>query len=327
MCEISVICPVYNVKPYLKQCINSILLQSFKNFELLLIDDGSTDGSEIICNIFEKKDSRIRVIHQENQGVSGARNVGLDHAKGTYIAFIDSDDIVNSKYLEQLYNSLTNNNADISVCNYLHFASEDDIKNCDVNSDGIRIYSGREACKKMYISDNDALSMVTLWGKLIPNNMFDNIRFPIGKIHEDQFVIYKILYKCKKCIETKEKLYCYRYNPTGIINSTFSNSRYDDIIAMDQAIDFYKKKNDKELVHAASRLRESLIAKYSIMARKAKKYKNIPEPYKMSLQNAIKKIQEIHGIDYYEMFMYRYYPNIVKLQAYLRRLRKIIDKR
>lgn len=326
MCEISVICPVYNVKPYLKQCINSILLQSFKNFELLLIDDGSTDGSEIICNIFEKKDSRIRVIHQENQGVSAARNVGLVHAKGTYIAFIDSDDIVYSEYLEQLYNSLTKNNADISICNYFHFVSEKDIKNWDVNSDSIRIYSGREACKKMYISDNDALSMVTLWGKLIPKNMFNNIRFPIGRIHEDQFILYKILYKCEKCIEIKKQLYGYRHNPTGIINSNFSNSRYDDILAMDQAIDFYKKQDDKELVQAASRLRESLIAKYSIMARKAKKYKNIPEPYKMSLKNAIKKLQEIHGIDYYEMFMYRYYPNIVKLQAYLRKLRQIIER-
>lgn len=326
MCEISVICPVYNVKPYLKQCINSNLLQSFKNFELLLIDDGSTDGSEIICNIFEKKDSRIRVIHQENQGVSAARNVGLDHAKGTYIAFIDSDDIVYSEYLEQLYNSLTKNNADISICNYFHFVSEKDIKNWDVNSDSIRIYSGREACKKMYISDNDALSMVTLWGKLIPKNMFNNIRFPIGRIHEDQFILYKILYKCEKCIEIKKQLYGYRHNPTGIINSNFSNSRYDDILAMDQAIDFYKKQDDKELVQAASRLRESLIAKYSIMARKAKKYKNIPEPYKMSLKNAIKKLQEIHGIDYYEMFMYRYYPNIVKLQAYLRKLRQIIER-
>lgn len=325
MCEISVICPVYNVKLYLKRCINSILLQSYKNFELLLIDDGSTDGSEVICNTFEKKDSRIRVIHQENQGVSAARNIGLDHAKGTYIAFIDADDIVNSKYLEQLYNNLTKNNADISICNYFHFVSEDDIKNWNVRSDSIRIYSGREACRKMYISDNDALSMVTLWGKLIPKNMFDNIRFPIGRIHEDQFVLYKILYKCEKCIEIKEQLYGYRYNPTGIINSTFSNSRYDDILAMDYAIDFYKKKNDKELVLAANRLRESLIAKYSIMARRAKKYKNIPDPYKMSLKDAIKKIQEIHGIDYYEMFMYRYYPNIVKLQAYLRKLRQMID--
>lgn len=139
--------------------------------------------------------------------------------------------------------------------------------------------------------------------------------------------IYKILYKCEKCIEIKEQLYGYRYNPSGIINSTFSNSRYDDILAMNQAIDFYKKKNDKELVRAASRLRESLIAKYSIMARKAKKYKYIPEPYKMSLKDAIEKIQEIHGIDYYEMFMYRYYPNIVKLQAYLRKLRQIMNKR
>lgn len=325
MCEISVICPVYNVKPYLEQCINSILLQSFRNFELLLIDDGSTDESGIICDTFENKDKRIRVIHQENQGVSAARNVGLDHAKGTYIAFIDSDDIVNPRYLEQLYYSLINNNVDISICDYFHFTSEDDINTRDVNGESIRIYSGREACKKMYISDNDALSMVTLWGKLIPKNMFDNTRFPVGRIHEDQFVLYKILYKCKKCIEIKEQLYGYRYNPTGIINSTFSNSRYDDILAMDQAIDFYKKKNDKELVQAASRLRESLIAKYSIMARKAKKYKNVPEQYKMSLNNAIKKIQEIHGTDYYEMFMYRYYPNIVKLQAYLRKLRQIID--
>lgn len=323
MCEISVICPVYNVRSYLKQCINSILLQSFKNFELLLIDDGSTDGSEIICNNYTKKDSRVRVIHQENQGVSVARNVGLDNAKGTYIAFIDSDDIVDSRYLERLYNSLIDDRADISICNYFHFMSEDEIIWKD-KSGNIESYSGREACKKIYISDNDALSMVTLWGKLIPRNAFKNIRFPVGRVHEDQFIIYKILYKCQKCIEIKEPLYGYRYNPTGIINSTFSNKRYDDIWAMDQAIDFYKKNNDMELVKAASKLRESLIAKYSIMARKAKIYKNVPTQYKMSIRNAIIKIQEIHGIDYYETFMYRYYPMIVKFQAYLRKLKQML---
>jgi len=115
---ISIIIPVYNVEDYLARCLESILFQSFKDFEVLLIDDGSTDGSGKICDAYAQNDTRIRVIHKVNGGVSSARNVGLNNANGQYISFVDSDDFVHPCFLEFLYNSIKSSKADISICDY-----------------------------------------------------------------------------------------------------------------------------------------------------------------------------------------------------------------
>ncbi len=121
MPEISIILPIYKVEKYLPACVDSILEQTFTDFELIMVDDGSPDRCEAICEDYAKKDERIRVIWQENQGLSGARNTGLDAAVGKYITFVDSDDVVNIYYLEELLQALIGNKADVSVCNYLAF--------------------------------------------------------------------------------------------------------------------------------------------------------------------------------------------------------------
>lgn len=324
-CEISVIVPVYNVEPFLERCINSVLSQSFGDFELLLIDDGSTDRCPEICDNFVKKDARVRVIHQSNRGVSAARNVGIGCSGGKYITFVDSDDVIHRDYLLKLHSALLDYSADVSVCDFKYLFEKFDETFQSMGM--IHCFSGREACKQIYTSDceNDALSMVTLWGKLYPRRLFHNVRFPEGRIHEDQFVVYKLLYGCKKVVEIQEYLYGYNCNVNGIIRSSFTNKRYDDIIALDEAIEFYKRNSDIELVNLASDLKTVLIAKYAIMARKAGIYRKVPQIYKMNLLDAANKVREMYGRDYYEAFMVRYYPYLVYIEAYIRKIREVLN--
>lgn len=200
---ISVIVPIYNVEKYLNKCIESIINQSYSNLEIILVDDGSKDSSGIMCDSYILKDKRIKVIHKENGGLSDARNVGLDKAKGEYIVFIDSDDWIDEKMIEILYNIIKKNNSDISICDYF-LAYNEEIQTQKEDIEIINL-SNIEALKTIYDKDL-GVCMIVAWNKLYKRNLFkDDIRYPYGKIHEDEFTTYKLLYKAKKNIIYKSK--------------------------------------------------------------------------------------------------------------------------
>ena len=156
MSLISIIIPVYKVEKYIHRCVDSILAQTFTDFELILVDDGSPDNCGKICDEYAEKDSRIVVIHQENGGLSAARNAGLDwvfeHSDSQWISFVDSDDYVYPHYLEKLYQAVVENNTNISMCNFVNFS--DSVPECSLNEKESRIISGLEACNKIYNNDN-----------------------------------------------------------------------------------------------------------------------------------------------------------------------------
>ena len=202
---ISVIVPIYNVEKYLNKCIESIINQSYSNLEIILVDDGSKDSSGIMCDSYILKDKRIKVIHKENGGLSDARNVGIDKAKGEYIVFIDSDDWIDEKMIEILYNIIKKNNSDISICDYF-LAYNEEIQTQKEDIEIINL-SNIEALKKIYDKDL-GVCMIVAWNKLYKRNLFkDDIRYPYGKIHEDEFTTYKLLYKAEKISYTKQKMY------------------------------------------------------------------------------------------------------------------------
>ena len=176
---ISVVIPVYNVKPYLERCINSVVNQTYKNLEIILVDDGSTDGSDKICDDYSKKYKNIEVIHKKNGGLSDARNVGIENAHGQYIQFIDSDDYVNNKMIEILYNNLKNTNSDISVCRPYSFSNVSEIKDYKIEENLVE-YEGIDILKNMY---NDYLVTVVAWNKLYKKSIFNKIRYPKGRIN------------------------------------------------------------------------------------------------------------------------------------------------
>ena len=187
---ISVIIPVYKVEEYINRCIDSVINQTYKNLEIILVDDGSPDGCPKICDEYAKKDSRIRVIHKQNGGLSDARNVGIDNANGKYITFIDSDDWIPIDSINILYKNLINTKSEISSGCLLEVFS-DNRKNYSNND--YEVYSKIEGLKNLFLLHDISNSAS---GKIYDISLFDNIRYPVGKLYEDLGTTYKLFAKC-----------------------------------------------------------------------------------------------------------------------------------
>lgn len=248
MCKISVIIPVYNVELYIERCLESIINQTYKNLEIILVNDGSTDKSGTICDEYALKDSRIRVIHQKNGGLSSARNRGLDIATGEYIGFVDSDDWISTDMYQTLLTIALKYEVDIVECGvqqvycYKDFFYEDNI---EINED------------KIFLSNNiDALNEELKWGKftaiacnkLYKSNLFSTHRYPIGKIHEDEYLTYKLLYSAVKLASIKDiKLYYYLQERQGAITSKFTEKNLDIYDAYKEKLIFFYSNNLQEV--------------------------------------------------------------------------------
>ena len=222
---VSIIVPVYNVKSYVGECVESLCRQTYTNLEILLVDDGSTDGSGEVCDEYAGRDERIRVIHQANRGLSGARNMGLDDARGEYIAFVDSDDLVSTNYVETLYELLMKYEADIAACAYVKGTTEQltDIREKVLSLDNVKEicmpsvkllkqwhgkYKQQEtvACNKLYCRE--------VW------NGRKKIRFPESRNHEDVLISHLVVQGAKTIVLTTEILYFYRIRKGSITLQT-----------------------------------------------------------------------------------------------------------
>ncbi|MEQ8154210.1 MAG: glycosyltransferase family 2 protein [Clostridiaceae bacterium] len=235
---ISVIIPIYNVEPYLRRCINSVLNQTYNNLEIILVDDGSPDNCGIICDEYAKNHDRIKVIHKRNGGLSDARNAGLNIASGKYIGFIDSDDWVSNIYLQKLYDLISNHNSDISVCNFVKAYDEKDLLS---NNHCIELYeyNNIEALNQYF--NKYYIQMVVSWGKLYKTALFKDIGFPVGRIHEDEFTTHKLLYKANKVVFTTESLYYYWQRQDSITGVGFNlKGRLHRLEALKERCEFYK---------------------------------------------------------------------------------------
>ena len=178
---ISVIVPVYNVDKYLAKCVESIIQQTYKNLEIILVNDGSQDNSAAICEHYRHKDVRITVIHQENKGISVARNRGLDIATGALLSFIDSDDFIHPRMFETLKKFMDSTNADISMCNYQAVFENQSPVQCQVATPGHCTFDNIEALKRYFSKDH--FKMVVVWNKLYKSHLYATVRFPEGKFH------------------------------------------------------------------------------------------------------------------------------------------------
>lgn len=202
--KISVIIPVYNVERYLSRCIESLLIQTYRNFEIILVDDGSTDRCSKICETYAKKYDFVKVFHKANEGQGAARNFGVKIARGEFISFVDSDDYVNPRYLEILLKGIEN--SDISVVDFLKVYNENQIQNIadmDIHMD---IYTAENALSQiLYQQFHD----VAPWGILLPKNIVEKYPFPEGKLFEDYFVTYKYYLNVRKVSFIRMPLYYY----------------------------------------------------------------------------------------------------------------------
>ena len=226
---ISIIVPVYNVENYLERCVESILKQTYTNFELLLINDGSTDQSGDLCDQLALRDQRIRVIHKENGGLSAARNTGIDHASSDLIGFIDSDDYIDADMYETLYRQLRESNADLSMCG--HYDVFHQIPEKQVSEIKTWNLSSEEAIKM--VMEAKVLS-VTAVNKLYKKELFNHLKFEVGKIAEDAFIMIRLLDQCQKVAATNEKKYYYVHREYIITTQKFSLKFLNVIEAYEQ---------------------------------------------------------------------------------------------
>lgn len=229
---ISIIVPIYNVEKYLNKCVDSIINQTYKNIEIILIDDGSPDNCGKICDEYAKKDSRIQVIHKENGGLSDARNAGLNIASGEYIGFIDSDDYIAPNMYEKLHNKIVSDKSDMAVCALSH---------TDENGNPVRKTLNKNYyVNQLYNAEQFITQLrhcVTAVNKLYKSALWDNIRFPIGKIHEDEFVFHKITEKCSYISYIMDELYFYIQHDNSITTKPFNIKRLDAVEAYMDRVD------------------------------------------------------------------------------------------
>ncbi len=227
---ISVIVPVYNVEAYLEQCLKSIAGQTYHYIEAILIDDGSTDNSGVICDQFAENDKRFRVIHQDNRGLSAARNTGIDISKGDSICFVDSDDWIQSQMLEHLIRIMNaDNDIDVVCCaNKRIERDEDEVK---YNSVPECVVATGSSMLSDYIHDISGFWPMSC-AKLYRTHLFAHQRFPIGKIHEDEYVTYKVLWNSRKVAYTNCEYYYYRQRSDSIMKTESFKSRADAIEAL-----------------------------------------------------------------------------------------------
>ena len=309
MPTISVIVPVYNLEEEISKCILSILLQKFTDFEIIVVDDGSTDkSSKILDELAKKYKKTITVFHRKNKGLSAARNFGIGKATGKYIAFIDGDDYVDPYYLSELYKSIVDNNSDISVSGYTEHNGE---KMHDFVPKR-KCISGKEATKRLLRGQNN-LEVIS-WNKLYKKTLFRGIKFPVGINHEDNFTTYKLYAKADKVSYISQPLYNYVRRDKSITikektitrlnaklnaareakkyfrkeNELYRAAEFSELLAYFQFVDFSLKKEIPKSNY--KKYREKILKSKVQLDEKRSSYKKLLKPFNGIFYKAFRKL-------------------------------------
>ena len=223
---VSIIVPVYNTEPYLKKCITSILEQTFQDFEVILVDDGSSDGCPGICDEFARQDDRVLCVHRESGGPSAARNTGMDYASGEYMTFVDSDDFIGKRYIETLYNNLVCYDADISVCGFIETRAYD-YELPDENKEDITLFRQKEAMLELLYQKT---INTAVWGKMYLHRNLKEIRFREGRINEDIPFNYEAFRSAEKIVVSTRIEYIYIKRTSSLMHSRFRERSMDYLL-------------------------------------------------------------------------------------------------
>jgi glycosyltransferase involved in cell wall biosynthesis len=248
---IDIIIPVYNCEKYIRQCILSIQSQIFKDFRIIVVDDGSTDRSGSICDELASSDDRIIVIHQPNGGVSAARNTGLKNLMSQYFCFVDSDDLIHVDYLQHMYDLITENDADIVVCglNTFDTAPESVDLSEQKKESHIEVYGDTLEYAEKF--SQEEMRLICLWDKLYKTEVFDGISFPEGKVYEDDNVFYKVLDASKRTVFTDAVLYEYRMIDESISHSSYNLNMLNHVAAKKEQVEYFHNCHKQRLVEIA----------------------------------------------------------------------------
>lgn len=250
---VSVIIPVYNVAKILERCVNSVLTQTYKNLEIILVDDGSTDMSKQFCDVFAKKDPRVKVIHQANRGLSGARNAGLELATGDFVTFVDSDDSVQPYLVELLLGLCTQHRTKMAIAGFHELAANAEIfPNLDERAElgvmgslewpdeptpapeNVEILTTVACLTRMLCEQGFTVSA---WSKLYAREVFADVRFPEGKLYEDVGTTYRLVLQCSEIVVSTQRPYNYYHNAGSITKQSYTSAKLDLITLTDQMCD------------------------------------------------------------------------------------------
>ena len=234
---ISVIIPVYNCEKYIETCVDSVLNQTFTDFEIILVDDGSPDDSGKLCDQLSEKNNKIVVLHQKNQGQAAARNNGVKIARGEWLHFVDSDDLIHPQMLERLYNAVIENNVNLAMCSAVQdeklpddfYADKNvEFKNLEMNEDNF-----------LHLCRDLKYFYWVVWGKLIHKSIYEKHPLTEGRIYEDNAIVCKWLYEAKKIALTNAPMYFYYTNNSGTTKKAFTKKQLDVLWAFKEQIDFF----------------------------------------------------------------------------------------
>lgn len=304
MAKISIIVPYYNTEKYIGRCIESILKQTFNDFELILVDDGSIDSSNAISANYAKRDNRIIIIHKSNGGVSDARNAGIDYAiknsNSEWLSFIDSDDWVHEQFLEKLYKNSVNNNSDVSMCGIEVV--------CDQNFD--------EQFAKCIVHQNETIDQHTAFerlsqdngygyacAKLLKKSIFTNIRFRFGCMFEDAFIIHHIFGECKRISFINDVLYYYFRHCESVTGSNLSPKRLDILDAVLDRINYFDSIGEQELSKVWVNKFLYLIAPWVAKTHQDKSYRKYYVKLKKQLKSFINNNKHRIDVNVYDVYL------------------------
>ena len=261
---ISIVIPIYNVERYLARCLDSLLAQTYSNLEIILVNDGATDGCADIIETYRVKDDRIVVINKENGGLSDARNKGTEVARGKFITYVDSDDYVAADYVEYLYSLIQKYDSDVAVCEYICTEEDSCFRKDSPVDDRVKVLNGREAVR--YLLTDGYSTMVTAWGKLYRQEIAKQYPFPKGRKHEDEATTAKYYYAAERVAVGKRCKYAYFTNPAGIMaKAKKETAKNEDMIwALRSRADFFEEQGEVELCRWAWRSYYSALLRTSV---------------------------------------------------------------
>lgn len=245
---ISVIIPAYNAEKYIEKCIQSIIKQDYRDFEIIIVNDGSTDDTKAICEKYVKLDNRIKLVNTENRGAGSARNTGISKASGRYISFIDADDYICEDYYTRMYEMLKEGDADIVEGHYKRVSGYDE--NIFTDTGEQKEYTNMEKLLVLYGDDEvEYINSVIVTNKLYRKELFNEARFPVNRIIDDEFIMYKLIYNSKKIISTPDIMYAYVQSEESVMRASFKEKRvHDTLDVYDEVYDFFKDKGNDKLI-------------------------------------------------------------------------------
>ncbi len=314
---VSVIVPVYNAEQYLEACLESIVNQTYKNLDIILVDDGSTDESGRICDEYASQDARIRVFHQENGMNGGSRNAGLSKVLGQWIVWVDSDDIIHNKYVDTLYAIAQHHSADIVVGNYCSFDKEVDLENVQID---VNILQSAEKLTEEHIYNNDfvqkrSMILTVPWGKIYRKEVYEGILYPSKILHDDTWTTWKTYENAKKIVWIPIGIYYWRNNKKSISRVNFDKAHFTGIDAYAEQLEYFiskKKQRHIEIVFA-----EYLEMFFWCYNRMHENQMNLAElkPYMKYMRKHIRylKITKSLGLGMWVKYRYLMYYKIPKI--------------